>query len=144
MPDTEEEIQETIEAPILEIDEPTDNNHVYTREAAEQVVEQINEGGVIGTPDLSNEFDEDTQEFNTENISHVASNARIEDGKVKADIEILENEHGDELLEKIGEGVFRTSCTAEPDEEDGQLIIGESIQVTSCSFVHKRNDSFDL
>ncbi len=89
----------TITVPILPVDTPTINNRIYTTEAVEQALQKVKEpvfGGFVN--------DYEGIDIAIENYAFRASNLRIHDGNVIAEIEILNTPKGlvlEDLLNSV-------------------------------------------
>ena len=110
-----------ITVPILQLDVPNKNGRVYPTSAAEDMIRTIEENpaqhgrvfGQIGMPEGTS--------VDLSKVSHSAGNLRIIDGKVFADIVVLETPAGQiakELLKTPNHGyTFRTSGIGKVSED---------------------------
>lgn len=131
------------EETILKINERTTSGVLYTDEAADDLVEQINsKEGPFGKMGFIEDFNKG---ISGKKAGLVTREARRENGRVVAKIEILDTDEGKKIRENLENVIFRTAtvCEIEEDEEDPDLTRVTSIKdVTQVSAVNKEEDTF--
>jgi len=91
---------------IVSLGIPNLSNRIYTEKIVKKTIlenpivkEQLSNGGIFGT--LSKYKYDDSGELDTRFISHSTTNIYIEDGKLKADITLLDTPCGKEAQESV-------------------------------------------
>lgn len=105
-------------------DEPTVNGHIYPREVLEKAVVEFNEkrSGVIGGP-----FSPDGKPVVLERASHITKSLELgEDGRLIADIEILNSPNGRRMAELVAKSqkgiqVLRLGTIGRGEVKEGTL-----------------------
>lgn len=117
-----------IECKLIEAGKPTVNDHIYPQEVLEQMVEQAQEKvkahrllGSLGTSISS--------KVKLNEVSHMITELDLEDGKIIAEIEVLDTVHGKILGDMIES---KADITLHPHfiaEVDGKIV--KDAKVTS-------------
>lgn len=84
---------------VFMFDKPNTNNRIYPKDAAERIVDKINNGQMYGYVG----FETVTPQFDLTKVSHLVKNARIEGDYVIADIVALDTPQGQVLKQLINE-----------------------------------------
>jgi len=84
---------------LFQVEKPNQFGIIYSREACESIVSQINKGNRYGEP--FDENDPNPWTINLHKVSHVINNASIEDGKVMVSVDVLNTPNGSIMKELI-------------------------------------------
>lgn len=106
--------KEQLGVTVLRMDESNRNGRIYSTEVVEGMLKNIAGSKMLGTFGMDG--------VNLENVSHEASNLRIEDGELRCDIKVLDTPMGLVLqtmlndVEYASRGYGRISATGEVSE----------------------------
>lgn len=114
------------------------NNRIYTKEAAQKIVDMFNSRsmpgfGQIGYPDGSS-FD-----VSLTKASHFFKNLKLENDQVVGDLEILKTDEGEKLKSMLKQGVFRPRIIGTVNENNEVIVE----KIIAFDFVMKDTDAFN-
>jgi len=125
--------QFTFELELLAADVPTINDRVYPLAVIRRMAEQINSKPMFGTC-VGPAEDLPLNEVNASDASHVAASARVDDGKLIAQISTLDTARGRFLRKYLVEGGTITRRIAGIGTlSDDDKIVGDDFQLRHIS-----------
>lgn len=80
---------------LIKMNEPTANGRIYSQEAMQKAIDSFNNSDWDIYGELYNSINVDSEEIDPQKISHKVEDLNIEDGKLTAEIELLDTPYGE-------------------------------------------------